>query len=257
MNKVLLSIAGFDPSGGAGILLDLRIFQKLHYQGTAVITAHTVQSTQKVVRLQQMNPGLIWDQYFTLNQDVAIQGIKVGMLGFQENLETLERILDDSSSIPTVIDPVFQASSGNWLFPREAIPNFMQSIQGRASLLTPNLLEASLITGKAVNDLTDMERAAKQMFNDYGLPVLVKGGHLADEITDILFDRAQIHAYENVRSAHDVHGTGCCLSSAILCFLVNGHSLAEACQKAIDFTHALIETSGAVGKGQRLLILPD
>ncbi len=252
MSKVLLSIAGFDPTGGAGILLDLRIFQKLRYQGMAVITAHTVQNTQEVARVQQLDPDLIWDQYLTLSRDVDIQGIKVGMLGFQENLNILERILDENPSVPIVIDPVFNASSGTWLFPEKAIPKFMQSIQGRASLLTPNLAEASMITGKDVNDLFGMEQAAKQIFCDFRLPVLVKGGHLTAHVTDLLFDGEQIHTYKNPKLTHDVHGTGCCLSSAILSFLAKGHSLAEACQKAVDFTHTLIKASRAVGKGQRI-----
>ncbi len=257
MHKVLLSIAGFDPTGGAGILLDLRIFQKLGNQGMALITAHTVQNTQEVVRVHQLDPGLIWDQYLTIRRDVDIRGIKVGMLGFQDNLEILERILDENIAVPIVIDPVFQASSGTWLFPEKAIPNFLYSIRGRASLLTPNMTEASMITGKAVNDLTEMERAAKQIFYDYKLPVLVKGGHLAAQATDLLFDGERLHTYQNPKFAYEVHGTGCCLSSAILSFLTNGHSLADACQKAADFTHTLIEDSLMVGKGQRLIDIPD
>jgi len=257
MNKVLLSIAGFDPTGGAGILLDLKVFQRLGYHGMAVISAQTVQNTQEVISVRQPGPGLLWAQYHKLSRDVDIQGIKVGMLGFRDNIEMLERILVENPSIPKVIDPVFQASSGTWLLPQASIPEFMRSIQGRASLITPNLNEASLITGETVQDLSGMEQAAKQIFNEFKIPVLIKGGHLATQITDLFYAGEHVHTFENKRLAEDVHGTGCCLSSAILCFLAAEHSLLEACREAIAFTQTLLKTSRAVGKGKRLFVFPD
>ena len=257
MNKALLSIAGFDPTGGAGILLDLKVFQQLGYQGMAAITAQTVQNTQELVSIRQLSPGLIWSQYHTLSRDVDIQGIKVGMLGFSDNIEILERILVENPSIPKVIDPVFQASSGAWLLPRASIPEFMRSIRGRASLITPNLDEASLITGKVVQDLSAMEQAAKQIFNDFKIPVLIKGGHLATQVTDLFYAGKHVFTFDNKRLAANVHGTGCCLSSAILCFLAAEHSLLDACREAIAFTQTMLETSRAVGKGQRMFVFPN
>lgn len=258
MKTVLLSIAGFDPTGGAGILLDLKVFEWLGgYQGMAIISAHTVQNTQGVERVERVDPDLCWDQYQALTRDVDFAGIKVGMLGFRENIEILEKILYAHPSIPKVIDPVFQASSGEWLLPQKEIPHFMQCLQGKVSLLTPNLKEASLITGREVENLGGMEEAAKRISADFEMPVLVKGGHLGSPVIDLLYDGKSTSTFRNRRIAGEVHGTGCCLSSAILSLLAAKHPLKKACREAIDFTHALIKSSQGIGRGKRIIVLPD
>jgi hydroxymethylpyrimidine/phosphomethylpyrimidine kinase len=257
MKKVLLSMAGFDPTGGAGILLDMKVFQWLGYQGVAVISAQTVQNTRGVERIAHVPPDLCWDQYHSLHQDINIDGIKVGMLGFAENIEPLGRILHENPEIPKVVDPVFHASSGEWLLPQNAIADFMRILKGRISLLTPNLHEASLITGMEVTDLAGMEKAARQIFAEYKIPVLVKGGHLGSPVIDLLYEGTSSVTFQNRRIAGEVHGTGCCLSSAVLSFLAAGHPLKKACREAIDFTHVLIKSSQKLGQGKRVFVFPD
>ena len=134
-------------------------------------------------------------------------------------------------------------------------PDYMKTLSGRITLLTPNLDEASLITGSEVSNLEDMRAAARQIYQDYHIPCLIKGGHLTGNAVDILFDGRSYHMFERERADGNVHGTGCFLSSLILCFLVQGRPLIEACRLAGDKTKEAILRAVPVGKGQRLILV--
>ena len=253
MQKVLLSIAGYDPTGGAGSLLDLKVFQHLRFQGTGILTAVTVQDTQKVHDFECLTPDLIKEQYRALSQDISFSGIKVGMVGCKDNIQIIGEILAENQGQPRVVDPVFRSSSETWLLEKESISDYILSIQGQASLITPNLAEASLISGQKVENLHDMEEISKEIFSRYDLPCLITGGHLTHQATDVLYDGKDLHSFKKKKSNKTVHGTGCFLSSSILCYLADGKNLYSACEQAIALTQRAIDNSISYGKGQNIL----
>ena len=144
--KILLSVAGHDPTSGAGVSLDLRVFQLLGFQGMAALTSITAQNTKGVRKVHCLPPDLLWDQYQALSDDVSFSGIKVGMVGCGKNIEVIKRILAGNQDIHRVVDPVFKSSSGAWLLEKDSIPDYISKIKGKASLLTPNLEEAGMIS---------------------------------------------------------------------------------------------------------------
>lgn len=251
---VLISLAGFDPTSGAGVTLDLKVFASYGFHGMGLCAAITVQNTQAVRGLQCIPCELVLQQYGALEEDVRIRGIKVGMLGCREHIRSVTGILERSARVPVVIDPVLRSSSGTWLFERDAVDDYMAALAGRITLLTPNLEEASWITGSDLSCLEDMHAAARKIYQDYGIPSLIKGGHLAGDAVDLLFDGSSIQVFEKEKIPGNVHGTGCFFSSSVLCLLVQGHPLGEACRLAGDRTLEAIRGAVPVGKGHRLIL---
>ncbi len=256
MNKVLLTIAGYDPTSGAGVVLDINVFQHLGFTGMGIVTSLTAQNTQQVSRVYCPSSNFIMDQYKSLGEDVQLFGIKVGMLGCKKNISSVANILSKNSLIPRVIDPVFQSSSGTWLLEPDSIPDFLSAIAGQMTVLTPNVLEAALITGNKVKNLRDMEKAAKKIHTLCKAPCLITGGHLKKETIDLLFDGKNFHVFMHKKIKTEVHGTGCFLSSALLSYLSRGETIIRACQLAIDKTYANIKRSVRTGHGQNLFSLP-
>jgi len=256
MKKILLSVAGYDPTSGAGVLLDLRVFNHLRFQGMAVLTAITSQNTKQVKTLHCVPAELIRHQYKALSEDVSISGIKVGMVGCGENIEVIKKILSRSPNIPKVIDPVFKSSSGKWLLEKQSIHRYMDAISGKASILTPNMDEASLIARKKIKSIEDMTEAAKIISRLTKTPCLIKGGHLPGRTVDILYDGDKFHFFEKNKLKKRVHGTGCFLSSSLLCYLAKGKSLEKACLLASELTHNAIRKATRVGKGQHIFSFP-
>jgi len=254
--KNLLSLAGYDPSAGAGLLLDVSVFQRLGFHGIGVVTALTVQNTQRVGGVYVVRAGQVNEQYRTLKKDLALAGLKVGMVGSLENLRLIGGILAENPRVPKVIDPVFRSSSRAWLLEPRALSEFLSAITGRATVLTPNLNEASLLTGQRVRTLDDMHRAAGLLYKRTGVPCLVKGGHLHGPITDLLFDGRTHRLYRHRRSVKDVHGTGCFLSASLLGFLADGYSLPRACGLAIGLTQNAIHKARRPGRGRSVIGFP-
>src|SRR5512135_1908730 len=155
--KTLLTIAGHDPSGGAGAGLDLRVFERLGFRGAAVLTAVTAQDAVSVKQVHHLPPALVRSQYRALAGRTALAGIKVGMAGSLENLEAAAGILGRHRGLPRVVDPVFLSSSGAALLEKKAAASFLRVIRGTASLLTPNLGEAAVLAGRRVETVEDMK----------------------------------------------------------------------------------------------------
>jgi len=255
MKKVLLSVAGFDPSGGAGVLMDIRIFESLGFRGMAVLTALTVQNTIEVRSVLPLPAAVIRNQYEALASDVRPAGIKSGMLGSKEGVAALRRILSRHPGLPRVVDPVLRSSSGASLLESGLRSAFLTAVRGNASILTPNLAEASWLAGIPVRNPADMREAARAVFDVIGVPCLVTGGHLPKRAVDILYDGRSESSFEHEKLRRDVHGTGCCLSSAVLGYLARGRSLESACGLASEFVHGAIRRSAKAGRGQRLINL--
>jgi len=234
MKKVLLTVAGFDPSSGAGLTLDLKVFARLGFYGVAIPTTLTIQNSYRFYRQSPLKPEFILEAYKKLKLDLSLAGIKIGLIGSLKTLRAVGEIIGDNEHLPIVVDPVFRASSGYWLFDQKNLKKFIEAIRGRVSLLTPNLPEATLLTGEKIKSLQQMKIAAQKIFELTQTPCFLKGGHLAGKhfITDLLFDGKAFTLIRKKKLAEDVHGTGCFLSSAILCYLARGQSLASACQKA-------------------------
>ncbi len=251
--KTLLSFAGYDPSGGAGLVLDIGVFQRLGFHGAGVVTALTIQNTRRVTAVRLLSADFLEKQYRTLRQDLTWRGIKVGMIGTSENLRFIGRVLAENAGLPRVVDPVLRSSSGAWLLEPKAIRSFLPTIKGRATLITPNLEEASWLSGRPVRSLEDMRLAARDIFGRSDVPCLIKGGHLKGPVTDLLFDGRGFRIFRHRREAADVHGTGCFLSAAILGFLADGESLVRACARAISLTARAIRGSRLPGRGRRVI----
>jgi hydroxymethylpyrimidine/phosphomethylpyrimidine kinase len=256
MKKILLSIAGYDPTSGAGASLDLKVFQHLGFQGMAILTSLTSQNTKQVKKIRCLSPEFIWDEYQTLCQDVSFSAIKVGMLGCGKNIQVVAKILAENPQIPKVIDPVFKSSSGAWLLEKKSIPAYILAIREKASLLTPNINEATLISGIKIKNTNDMKRAARKIYSLSGIPCLLKGGHLSEKVADLLYDGKEFHFFKKKKLKKNVHGTGCFLSSSILAYLAKGYSLEKACSLATELTHQALKSSIRVGKGQFLIPFP-
>jgi len=248
--RVLLSIAGYDPSGGAGVLADVAVFRHLGFAGTGILTAVTAQNTRRVDEFLCLPARFLETQYRTLARDIRVSGIKVGMLGGRKNLPVLSRILGESQKLPIVADPVFRSSSGRWLLEKTSVKAYISAVRGKISVLTPNLAEAKMITGRRLGNTRQMKEAARIIAAFIEAPCLVKGGHLAGAAVDVLFDGKGFTVLEKEKIKVDVHGTGCLLSSSLLCFLVLGHSLTEACGLAARWTLEAIRASSRIGKGR-------
>lgn len=253
--KVLLSIAGYDPSSGAGVLLDIAVFRRFGFPGAGILTSVTAQNSRRVTGIRCLGGRFLFKQYETLVQDISPAGIKVGMLGCRRNIPALGRILARHPDIPIVVDPVFRSSSGRWLLEKEAVPTFVSRIKGRISILTPNLAEAALISGLRPNSPEGMKEAALRIADCIAAPCLVKGGHLAQRITDVLYDGRRFYLFPHKKVPKGAHGSGCFLSSSLLSYLAMGKPLAEACALATEFTEAALRRAVRLGKGRKVLFL--
>ena len=251
--KILLSVAGHDPTSGAGVSLDLKVFQMLGFQGMAVLTSTTSQNTKGVRKFHCLPPDLLWDQYKTLREDVSFSGIKVGMVGCGKNIEVIKRILADNPDIYRVVDPVFKSSSGVWLLERNSIPDYISEIKGKASLLTPNLEEAGMISGIKIRNAEDLKKAAKSIFSLSSIPCFIKGGHFPKQMVNLLYDGNKFHSFKKEKIRKKVHGTGCFLSSSLLSYMAKGNSLEKACLLATQLTHKAIKNAIQIGQGQQII----
>jgi len=251
--KALLAIAGYDPSSGAGVLLDIAVFRRFGFYGTGILTSITAQNSRRVTDIRCLDGRFLFKQHETLVQEISPAGIKVGMLGCRQNIPVLGRILAKYPEIPIVVDPVFRSSSGLWLLEKEAVPSYLSRLKGRISILTPNLAEAALISGLRPKNPEDMKEAALRIADRIAAPCLVKGGHLAQRITDVLYDGRRFYLFPRKKVQGDVHGTGCFLSSSLLSYLAMGKPLAEACALASEFTGEALRRAVRMGRGRKVL----
>ncbi len=246
---VALTIAGSDPTGGAGLQLDLQVFALHGVHGMAVPTALTVQTTKGVRRTSPVFPSVVAEQISALLDDLRPQALKLGMLATDDIVLAVANALD-RHVIPRVVDPVFRASDGSFLLEQRALGNLVERLIHGAALVTPNLPEAEALTGE-----TDPERAARAFLELGAEAALVKGGHAEGPPDDFLATRSGAGVWlRGTRSdVGPVHGTGCALSAAITARLARGESLEPAVRAAKDYVARAIATSQALGKGARVL----
>ncbi len=219
------------------------------------LTSITSQNTKGVRKVHCLPPDLLWDQYQTLREDVTFSGIKVGMVGWGKNIEVIKRILADNPNIKKVVDPVFKSSSGAWLLEKDSIPGYISKIKGQASLLTPNLEEAGMISGIKIKSTEDMKKAAKNIFSLSSIPCFLKGGRFPGQMVNLLYDGNNFHSFKKEKIRKEVHGTGCFLSSSLLGYMVKGNSLEKACLLATQLTHKAIKSAIKIGQGQYIIAI--
>jgi len=245
-----LTIAGSDPSGGAGIQADLKTFSVLRVYGMAVIAALTAQNTLGVASIMPVPAGMLKSQLDTLLSDIRPEAAKTGMLSTAANVELVAAKVREYGLTTLVVDPVMLATSGASLLELDAQVVFRKKLLPLALLITPNLDEARTLTGKQVATVDDMEEAALHVHGMGARNVLVKGGHLDGDSTDVFFDGKEFfHLRAERIASRNTHGTGCVLSAAITAHLALGKPVNEAVREGKQFVTEAIRTGFALGRG--------
>ena len=222
MNAVL-TIAGSDCSGGAGIQADLKTFLAHGVYGMSVITALTAQNTTGVQGIAEVSPEFIGMQMDAVFTDLAPRAVKVGMIVGAQAVHVVSQRLQKYKAKQVVIDPVLASTSGTQFMEEETLKCAMEELFPLAALLTPNIPEAERLTGIAIKDAHDMQRAAQAAANRFGCAVLCKGGHRSGAADDLLYDSGQFYWMRATRIDNpNTHGTGCTLSAAAACELAKG-----------------------------------
>jgi hydroxymethylpyrimidine/phosphomethylpyrimidine kinase len=249
MPPIALTIAGSDPSGGAGIQADLKTFHQFGVYGEAVITLLTVQNTVRVSRVEVMPPALVLEQLAAVLADIPPGAAKTGALGSAQMVEAVARAAE-GFAFPLVVDPVMVSKHGLSLLPDSAVGAIRALLLPRAFLITPNVPEAEALTGLRILTLDDMRRAATRLREMGAKAVLIKGGHLEGDAIDLLFDGSDWREFPAPRvSTPHTHGTGCTYSAAITAGLAQGLPLAEAVARAKRYIHEAIRTNPGLGHG--------
>ena len=249
MMPVALTIAGSDPSGGAGIQADLKTFHQFGVYGEAAITLLTVQNTVGVTAIEILAPDFVSAQIRAVVEDIPPHALKTGALGCRAMVEAVVYELA-AIRCPIVVDPVMISKHGVPLMSDDARQAVLAMLMPLATLITPNLHEAEAMTGLPVTNLEQMHEAARLLAGLGAQAVLIKGGHLAGAAIDLLYDGAQFHTYPapRIETAH-THGTGCTYSAAIAALLARGLSLTEALPRAKQYITEAIRTNPGLGRG--------
>ncbi|CDM64975.1 bifunctional hydroxymethylpyrimidine kinase/phosphomethylpyrimidine kinase [Pyrinomonas methylaliphatogenes] len=247
---IALTIAGLDPSGGAGIVADIKTFTAFGCFAVAAVTSLTFQNTTGVFGAVHQTAETVRDQILPVVEDLSVAGAKTGMLPTRAIIAEVARLFRETPLPAPVVDPVVRSTSGYDLIDDEALEALKRELLPLARIATPNIPEAERITGLRIKDEEGMRQAARIMREMGARAVLIKGGHLADEALDLLDDGEQVRLYSAPRiQTKATHGTGCTLSAAIAACLAHGLSLHEAVARAKDFVTEAIMKAPPIGRG--------
>lgn len=253
----VLSIAGYDPSGGAGVLADIKTFAAFGCYGVAAISSLTAQNTVAVYGASHQTSEVLEGQLKPLIEDFRIAALKTGMLPTRETIEVAAGMIASHQLPHVVVDPVIRSTSGYDLIDDDAVRELVRHLLPLAEVITPNLAEAERLTGLRIEDIAGMREAAIRIHricldqNPAAHPaILVKGGHLSAEATDLLYDGEEFHLFSGQRiETRNTHGTGCTLSAAIAARLGQGASLIEAVAEAKNYVARAIRRAPGLGHG--------
>lgn len=245
----VLTIAGSDCSGGAGIQADLKTILAHRMYGMSVITAVTAQNTCGVIDLQEIAPSMVKSQLKAVFTDIHPDGIKIGMLGSGKTVEAVVQLLREYRPLNIVVDPVMKSTSGYSLLSSKARKEMEEGLFPLVSLITPNIPEAEILSGITIQEKMDMEIAAEVLWKRYRIPVLVKGGHLKDRADDLLYLGESLWYPGRHLPSKNTHGTGCTLSTAIACSLAAGQTLKGAVTEAKKYISGAMNPGLDLGKG--------
>lgn len=248
--KKVLSIAGSDCSGGAGIQADLKTFSAHGVYGMSVIVSVVAENTSRVIDIQNVTPDMIEKQIDAVFEDVEVDAVKIGMLSTPECMKAVAAKVKQYQPENVVIDPVMYAKNGCPLMEPTAVSTLIETIIPLADVLTPNIPEAEKIADMQISTVSDMETAARKIHSMGCKSVVVKGGHHIGNAVDVLFDGRNFYHFETARiDTKNTHGTGCTFSSAIASQLAKGKSVPDAVKAAKTYVTMAIEHSLAIGKG--------
>lgn len=248
--KTVLTIAGSDPSGGAGIQADLKTIAAHGLYGMSAITALTAQNTTGVYGVMEVPPDFLASQLDCIFTDIFPDSIKIGMVSNYKAMETIAGKLEGYGAQNILVDPVMVSTSGRRLMDGNTQETLFSKLIPLAAVVTPNLPEAEALCGFPIQDISGMERAAEKIGKQAGAAVLVKGGHLTGKAVDVLWHDGTIKRFWSERVQNpNTHGTGCTLSSAIACNLALGLPLEESVQRAKDYLTAALKAMLDLGKG--------
>ncbi|PWR71574.1 bifunctional hydroxymethylpyrimidine kinase/phosphomethylpyrimidine kinase [Methanospirillum lacunae] len=247
-----LTIAGSDPSGGAGIQVDLKTFAEVGVWGMAVVTALTAQNATRVSGVWSMECHVVRNQIATLLEDITPGAVKTGMLSTAEIIHTVVQTLPET--IPLIVDPVMISTSGHRLLDESAIRCMKEVLLPRATAVTPNIPEAEVLAGMRIIDDGSMIEAGMKILDLGTEAVVVKGGHgTGDESVDLLIDRNGVTRLTSPRMPYQVHGSGCCFSAAVTGFMAQGYGVAESCRLGKDIVTKAIKEAIAGSGGMRMI----
>jgi hydroxymethylpyrimidine kinase/phosphomethylpyrimidine kinase len=248
--KRILTIAGSDSGGGAGIQADLKTITLLGGYGMTVMTALTAQNTVSVQGIHEIPARFVEKQIDSVLSDIGADAVKTGMLVNREIVEVVSEKIRQYHVKKVVVDPVMVSKNGALLLRKEAYDALIKRLIPLAWVITPNLMEASALTGITVDSLEKMKRAARQIYNMGARHVIVKGGHLPGKAIDLLFNGNHFYEMTGPRiTQRHTHGTGCMYASAVATFLAQGKSMKESARKAKTFTTLAIQSGFRLGKG--------
>lgn len=245
-----LTIAGSDCSGGAGIQADLKTFAVHNVYGMSVITALTAQNTKGVTGIMDVTPQMIEEQLEAVFTDIAPDAVKIGMVSVQETISKIAKALKNYQPQYIVLDPVMISTSGYKLLSDEAIETLKKELLPCATLITPNLKEAEVLSGHKIESYEEIELAFQKISQLTDAAILIKGGHSLGNANDYLYNQGEIICFEGERIANpNTHGTGCTLSSAITSNLAKGYSLAESVREAKAYVAGALRENFDLGEG--------
>ena len=248
----VLTIAGSDSCGGAGIQADLKTFSSIGVYGSSVITSITAQNTTCVNSIYDLPLSIIEDQFETIMDDLKIKNIKIGMLSSSDIVITIEKLLRKYDIENIVLDPVMVSESGGKLLKEDAILKLKEILIPKVNIITPNIKEAEVLSGLSINSINDAKYAALKISDLGSRYVIIKGGHLNgnDLLYDSKNDTYDIYNGEYINnSKYGYHGTGCTYSSALVSYLELGNTIKEACKLSKKFVLNGIINSKKIGKG--------
>lgn len=248
--KTALTIAGSDCSGGAGIQADLKTMTMNGVYAMSAITALTAQNTTGVTGIMEVSPDFLRQQLDMIFSDIRPDAVKIGMVSSGALIEVIAQALTDWQGERIVVDPVMVSTSGSALMETEAVSVLKARLLPMATLVTPNIPEAEVLSGMSIRSQGDMEAAAKAISGAHGCAVLVKGGHRVNDANDLLYAGGRAEWFPGTRIHNpNTHGTGCTLSSAIAANLAKGFPLEESIRRAKEYISGALAAMLDLGKG--------
>ena len=252
MRKTALTIAGSDSSGGAGIQADIKTMMANGVYAMSAVTALTAQNTTGVTAIMEVTPEFLGQQLDCVFTDIRPDAVKIGMVSSEGLIRKIAEKLKEYKAENVVVDPVMVATSGSRLISEDAILALKECLLPLATVLTPNIPEAEVLSGRMITNAGEMEQAAKEISETYGCAVLCKGGHSVNDANDLLFSGGTAAWFPGKRIANpNTHGTGCTLSSAIVSNLAKGYDLPEAVKRAkayiSDALNAMLDLGAGCG----------
>lgn len=248
--KKVLTIAGSDCSGGAGVQADLKTFSAHNHYGMSVITALTAQNTTGVQGILDISPEFVANQLDSVFNDIVPDAVKIGMVSRIEIVEVIVEKLKQYSAKNVVVDPVMVATSGAKLMGDDVISALISKLFPLATVITPNILEAQVLSKETISSKEEMVKASQTIQKESEVAILIKGGHLKDCADDLLFNGKKISWFTGKRIENpNTHGTGCTLSSAIACNLASGFTLEDSIQRAKNYLTGALKSGLDLGAG--------